>query len=179
MTNRSREQLQFPGVKGRRVEAAFAGGNVTSDGGVLLLRQADRRLGLTAAAARMLHDPRRQASCDHSLLSMIRQRVYGLALGYADLNDHDSLRHDLAWQTAVERDEPAASSPTLSRLENRADRSAAAAFHSLLVEQFIASFDRPPSEVILDFDATDDPVHGRQEGRFFHGFYDCYCFLPL
>ncbi len=179
MTNRNREQLEFPGCKGRRVEAAFKGGDVTSDGGVLLLRQADRLLGLTAAATKVLEDPRRQASCDHSQLSMIRQRVYGLALGYEDLNDHDTLRHDLAWQTAVERDQPAASSPTLCRLENRANRSAAVAFHELLVEQFIASHKRPPKELVLDFDATDDPVHGHQEGRFFHGYYDTYCFLPL
>ena len=171
MTNRSREPLGFPRVKGRRVEADFSGGNVTSDGGVLLLRQADRYLGLTAAAASMFNDPRRQASCGHSLLSMIRQRVHGLALGYEDLNDHDRLRQDLAWQTVVERDKPGASSPTLCRLENRADRSVAMAFHELLVEQFIASFAEPPTELILDFDATGDPVHGCQEGRFFHGYY--------
>ena len=179
MTNCNREQLEFPGCKGRKIEADFSGGNVTSDGGILLLRQSDRRLGLTAAAASMFNDPRRQASCGHSLLSMIRQRVYGLALGYEDVNDHDTLRQDLAWQTVVERETPLASSPTLSRLENRADRSVAVAFHELLVEQFIASFDGPPTELILDFDATDDLVHGCQEGRFFHGYYDSYCFLPL
>ncbi len=179
MTSRSGAQLVFPGCKGRRVEADFSGGNVTSDGGILLLRQADRHLGLTASAARVVADSRRQASCEHTILSMLRQRVYGLALGYEDVNDHDTLRQDLAWQTAVERDTPAAGSPTLCRLENRADRSVAVAFHSLLVEQFIASFDGPPTELILDFDATDDPVHGCREGRFFHGYYDSYCFLPL
>ena len=118
MTNRNREQLSFPGCKGRKVEADFSGGNVTSDAGVLLVRQVDLHLGLTASVAPLVPDPRRQASCEHSVLSMLRQRVYGLALGYEDLNDHDSLRHDLAWQTAVERDEPGASSPTLCRLEN-------------------------------------------------------------
>ncbi len=179
MTNRNRDQLGFPGCKGRRVEADFSGGNVTSDGGLLLLRQADRRLGLTASIARLLSDPRRQASCEHTVLSMLRQRVYGLALGYEDLNDHDSLRDDLAWQTAVERDKPAASSPTLCRMESRADRETAVAIHRVLVEQFIASHPEPPTELILDFDATDDPVHGHQEGRFFHGYYDSYCFLPL
>ena len=179
MTNRNRDQLEFPGCKGRRVEASFEGGNVTSDGGVLLLRQADRLLGLTAAATKLLEDPRRQASCEHIQLSMIRQRVYGLALGYEDLNDHNHLRHDLAWQTAVERDKPGASSPTLCRLENRANREIAVAMHQVLVNQFIASFAEPPTELILDFDATDDPVHGNQEGRFFHGYYDSYCFLPL
>ncbi len=179
MTNRSREQLSFPGCKGRRVEADFSGGNVTSDAGVLLVRQADRHLGLTASVAGVLSDPRRQASCEHGLLSMLRQRVYGLALGHEDLNDHNDLRHDLAWQTAVERDQPGASSPTLSRFENRANRSAAVAMHQLLVEQFIASFAEPPTELILDFDATDDRVHGNQVGRFYQGYYKSYCFLPL
>ena len=92
MTNRNRESLGFPRCKGRKVEADFSGGNVTSDGGVLLVREVDRRLGLTASIARLLSDPRRQASCEHTVLSMLRQRVYGLAAGYEDLNDHDSLR---------------------------------------------------------------------------------------
>ena len=179
MTNRSASQLRFPGCKGRQIEADFSGGNVTSDAGVLLVRQADLRLGLTASVANQFKDSRRQASCQHSVLSMLRQRVYGLAAGYEDLNDHDSLRHDLAWQTAVGRDAPTASSPTLCRLENRADRAMAIAMHQVLVEQFIASYPEPPTELILDFDATDDPVHGMQEGRFFHGYYDHYCFLPL
>ncbi len=179
MTNRNREQLSFPQVKGRRVEADFSGGNVTSDAGILLARQADRHLGLTASIAPLLKDPRRKASCEHSVLSMLRQRVYGIALGYEDLNDHDSLRHDLAWQTAVERDKPSASSPTLCRMENRADRQAAVAMHRVLIEQFTASHAEPPTELILDFDATNDPVHGNQIGRFFHGYYDEYCFLPL
>ena len=109
----------------------------------------------------------------------MRQRIYGLAQGYEDLNDHDTLRHDLVWQTAVERDQPLASSPTLCRLENRADRPVAWAVHQVIVDQFIASFAPAPAELILDFDATDDRVHGQQEGRFFHGYYGDYCFLPL
>lgn len=179
MTICSAEQLSFPGCKGRKVEAAFGGGNVTSDGGLLLVRQADRRLELTSQVDKVLPDPRRQASCEHTQLSMLRQRVYGIAQGHEDLNDQDTLRHDLAWQTAVERDKPAASSPTLCRLENRAGREAAWAIHDILVEQFIASFAEAPGQLVLDFDATDDPVHGRQVGRFFHGYYDQYCFLPL
>jgi hypothetical protein len=109
----------------------------------------------------------------------LRQRIYGLALGYEDLNDHTSLRRDLAWQTALERDEELASSPTLCRLENRVNRQAAFAFHQVLVEKFIASFAEAPAELILDFDATDDRVHGQQEGRAFHGYYGDWCFLPL
>ncbi len=163
MTNRRAAQPELPGCKGRRVEAAFAGGNVTGDGGVLLLRQADRRLGLTSTVAGLLADPRRQASCDHGPLSMVRPRVYGLALGYEDVNDHDSLRQDRAWQTAVKRDTPGAGSPTLSRFDNRAGRKVSLEIHKVLVEQFIASFPEPPTELILDSDATDDPVHGQQE----------------
>jgi hypothetical protein len=146
---------------------------------VLLLRQADRLLGLSEAIARALKDPRRQASCDHDLKSLLRQRLYAIALGYEDLNDHDALRQDVARQTAVERDQSLASASTLCRFEKRVDRETAWRLHEVLVEQFIDSFKRPPKKLILDFDATDDAVHGEQEGRFFHGFYRHYCFLPL
>jgi hypothetical protein len=173
------ELFEFPAVKRRAVQASFTGGNVTSDGGIALLRQVDRNLGLTKQLARVLPDPRQRSRVVHPLRSLVRQRIYGLAQGYEDLNDHDTLRHDLAWQTAVERDVPLASSPTLCRLENRADRQVAWAMHEVLVEQFIGSFAKAPSELILDFDATDDRVHGQQEGRFFHGYYGDYCFLPL
>ena len=179
MTNRSPSQLYFPGCQRRRVEASFSGGHVTSDGGVLLLRQADRKTGLMSAVANAMEDSRRAKSCAHSVLSMVRQRVYGLALGYEDLNDHDTLRDDMALQTAVDRDTALASAPTLCRLENRTGRETAWALHEVLVEQFIASHPSPPKELVLDFDATDDRVHGAQEGRFFHGYYDHYCFLPL
>lgn len=173
------ELFPFPAVKKRAVSASFTGGEVTSDGGITLLRQTDRRLGLTKALAKVLPDPRDPQRIEHPLLSLVRQRIYGLAQGYEDLNDHDTLRHDLAWQTAVERDTALASSPTLCRLENRADRQVAWAVHEVILDQFIASFAAPPTELILDFDATDDRVHGQQEGRFFHGYYGGYCFLPL
>jgi hypothetical protein len=161
------------------VQASFDGGEITSDGGVLLLRQADRLLDLTEAVAQALGDGRRQASCWHDGVSLLRQRVYGLALGYEDLNDHRMLRDDLAIQTGVDRDRVLASASTLCRWENRSDRQSAWRVHEVLVEQFIASFKRAPRKLILDFDATDDAVHGKQEGRFFHGYYDHYCFLPL
>ena len=173
------EVFTFPAVKKRAVQASFTGGEVTSDGGIALLRQTDRRLGLTRALAKVLPDPRAAERVEHPLLALIRQRIYGLAAGYEALNDHDTLRHDLAWQTAVERDRALASSPTLCRLENRADRQVAWAVHAVLVNQFIASFAQAPAELILDFDTTDDRVHGRQAGAFFHGDYGDYCFLPL
>ena len=169
-------QLEFAPFKRRQVNAAFDGGEVSSDGGVLLLRQLERRLRLLQRAAAVLTDPRDPERITHSVADMLKQRVFGLCLGYEDLNDHQELRRDVLLQTAVERDTPLASAPTLCRLENRASRAAAWALHEVMVEQFIASFTEPPSELVLDFDATDDPVHGQQEGRFFH---DQYCFLPL
>ena len=179
VTNCTQKSFQFPVCNRRRVEANFKGGDITSHGGVLLLQQVDRRLGLSEAVARTLDDPRRQASCEHDGLSLLRQRVYALALGYEDLNDHATLRLDLAIQTALGRTEELASSSTLCRWENRADREAAQRMHEVIVEQFIASFTRAPKKLVLDFDATDDVVHGKQDGRFFHGYYDHYCFLPL
>ena len=179
MTKCYQRSFEFPRVNRRIVEARFDGGDITSDGGVLLLRQADRLTGLSDSIARALSDPRRQASCDHDVPSLVRQRLYAIALGYEDLNDHDGLRQDVALQTAVERDQWLASASTLCRFENRADRETAWQLHEVLLDQFIASFKRAPKKLILDFDATDDPVHGEQDGRFFHGYYRHYCFLPL
>ena len=179
MTKCYQRSFEFPRVNRRIVEARFDGGDITSDGGVLLLRQADRLTGLSDSIARALSDPRRQASCDHDVPGLVRQRLYAIALGYEDLNDHDGLRQDVALQTAVERDQWLASASTLCRFENRADREAAWRLHEVLLDQFIASFKRAPKKLILDFDATDDPVHGEQDGRFFHGYYRHYCFLPL
>jgi hypothetical protein len=179
VTNCNQSLFEFPGVKRRKVQVEFSGGDITSDGGILLLREVDRRLGLTEAVNAVIPDPRNPHSITHSQLSLLRQRVYGLALGYEDLNDHQTLRTDSAWQTAVDRDEVLGSQSTLCRFENRVEREAIIDIHKVLIDRFIASFDAPPEELILDFDATDDPVHGMQEGRFFHGYYDHYCFLPL
>ncbi len=179
MTKCYQKSFEFPRVNRRIVEANFDGGDITSDGGVLLLRQADRFVGLSDAIAQALTDSRRAASCDHDLKSLLRQRLFAISLGYEDLNDHDVLRQDVALQTAVERDQSLASASTLCRFENQADRGSAWRLHGVLVDQFIASFKRAPKKLILDFDATDDPVHGEQDGRFFHGYYRHYCFLPL
>ena len=179
MTKYIQAWLRFPGCQCRRVEADFSGGEITGDAGVLLLRQADGVLKLSEAVARVLRDSRRRASCEHASLSLVRRRLYALALGYEDLNDHQGLRRDVALQTAVGRTRALASASTLSRWENRADRAQAWRLHEVLVEQFIESFRHAPRQLVLDFDATDDWVHGRQERRFFHGYYGDYCFLPL
>ena len=171
--------LEFPGFSRRKINLSFDGGDITSKGGAQLLRAADERIGLIKAAARAMGDPRRKRSCVHSLESLIRQRVHAIALGHEDLNDHDALRSDLALQTALCRDEVLASPSTLCRLENRANRETGVALQEVLVERFIVSFSKAPTRLVLDVDATDDRVHGAQEGRFFHGYYDHYCFLPL
>lgn len=168
------------GRLGRRVvEARFDGGSMTSDAGVMLLSKVDQRLGLIAAAARCIADPRDPDLITHRVHEMLSQRVFGLALGWEDLNDHKALRCDVAIQTAIGVDREGASAPTLCRLEKWANRATAVRLHEVLVEQFIASFKTPPQELVLDFDATDCPLHGQQEGRFFHGYYDSYCYLPL
>ena len=172
-------KIEFGRVGRRVVEGCFDGGSMTSDGGVMLLGETDRKLGLLDAAARCIPDPRNPLLVKHAVRDMLRQRVYGLALGWEDLIDHGSLREDVAMQTAIGVEREVASAPTLCRLENWADKRTAWRLHQVLVDQFIASFKKAPHELVLDFDATDNPLHGQQEGRFFHGYYDCYCYLPL
>jgi hypothetical protein len=168
------------GRLGRRVvEANFEGGALSSDGGLMLLRQVDRRIGLSAAVSEALHDPRDPGRVTHSLQALVAQRLYALACGYEDLNDHAQLRSDPLMQTAVGTDGELASSPTLSRLERRVTRADILALNRVLVEQFIAAHDSPPTELILDIDASDIPLHGAQEQREFHGYYGHYCYLPL
>ena len=171
--------IEFARVGRRVVEGRFDGGSMTSDAGVMLLSATDRRIGLIDAAARCVADPRDPLLITHAVRDMLRQRVYGLALGWEDLNDHKALRQDVAMQSAVGVDHEVASAPTLCRLESWAQRATALRLHEVLVEQFIAGFETPPEELVLDFDATDNPLHGQQEQRFFHGYYDCYCYLPL
>ena len=183
MTECTRKSLSFSRLKKQRIVADFEGGRLTSDGGALLLREVDRQLGLTASLAACVADPREPAKITHHLRTLLVQRIFGIALGYEDLNDHQTLRDDplfaiLAGQRP-DPDQPLASPSTLCRFENTVTRESLARLSAVFVEQFIASYDRPPKEIVLDFDATDDLVHGRQEGRFFHGYYDCYCFLPL
>lgn len=179
MTECTQSKLEFPPLNRRKIEAEFSGGAITSDGGVLLLRDIDKKLGLLRAVDDVIPDPRDPRYIIHSQVSLLRQRVYGLCQGYEDLNDHTQLRNDPAIQTAVNRNDELGSASTLCRLENRSSRQVAVKIHEILADQFVASFDQAPKELILDFDATDDRVHGDQAQRFFHGYYDHYCFLPL
>jgi len=182
--------IQFTPLARRQVLAEFDAGAISSDGGVLLLREVDRRINLLDRVDQIIPDPRDPLHIEHDQRTLIAQRVLAIACGWEDLNDHATLRNDLVLQLATDRkasgsqgdvdpDRPLASASTLCRLENRIDRQTCVRINQLLVELFIESHKTPPTEIILDFDATDDPVHGKQEGRFFHGYYDQYCFLPL
>lgn len=177
-------------VCGRRVEVDFAGGTLTSDGGLLLLREVDQRLDLIRRAAEIIPDPRNPLYVVHQQAEMLTSRIFGIASGYEDGNDHDHLRHDAAFQVAAghvpaegqyEEDSkrPLASPSTHCRLENRIDTKTSIRLHELFVDIFLESFSKAPEEIILDYDATDDKIHGNQEQRHFNGFYDDYCFLPL
>lgn len=179
MAKCTNKKINLPVCQKRVVEVQFVDKKITSDGGVLLLREIDRTLKLTARLAKIIPEYRNKDRIIHSLESMLRQRIYSLALGYEDLNDQNMLRNDPALQTAVDRVEALASSPTLCRLENTANRQVAVAINELQVNLFIESFKQPPNEIILDFDATENEIHGNQEKRHYHGYYRCYCFLPL
>jgi Transposase DDE domain group 1 len=193
-TECSADLFGFAAVDGRKVVGGFDGGAITSDAGALLLGAADRAIGLTERFAACFHDTRRAHLIEHEVVTLLRQRVFGIALGYEDLNDHDELRRDpmmavLAGKLAAKREDcaPVAGKSTLNRLElsrlqpTRYHRIShnPIAIKRLLVDLFVDAHERPPQQIVLDLDATDDPVHGEQEGRFFHGYYDCYCYLPL
>ena len=184
----------FAPVEGRKVVAAFDGGSMTSDAGAMLLGATDRVIDLVGRFAGCFVDHRAAELIEHEVRTLVGQRVYGIALGYEDLIDHDELRHDLvmavlAGKLSARRSDcaPVAGKSTLNRLElSRPEPSRyhkisydAAALERLFVDLFLEAHAAPPPQIILDLDATDDPLHGRQEGRFFHGYYDCYCYLPL
>ncbi len=193
MTECSETLFPFEAHFSRRVVAQFAGDWLTTEGGSLLLRQADRKIGLLRRVAGCFRDYRQPERIEHRLEEMLAQRIYGLALGYEDLNDHEQLRQDpLLGVLAGKKDlgEPLAGKSTLNRLEltplgspaaeryNKISYSAAA-LDELLVDLFLEAHSRAPREIVLDLDATDTPLHGRQEARFFHGYYGQYCYLPL
>jgi hypothetical protein len=190
MTECTQSRFTFKGHFSREVVARFDGGTISSDGGSLLLRQTDKRLNLLARFSQCFLDSRDQDRIEHSILEMVSQRVYGLALGYEDLNDHEQLRKDPLFGVLAghaEFDKPLAGKSTLNRLElgtGQQDRYKKITFwkegiDELLVSVFIESQAKVPEQIILDVDTTDLPLHGQQEGRFFHGYYDCYCYLPL
>lgn len=193
-TECSPKAMSFARVESRKVVAGFDGGAITSDAGGLLLGATDRAIRLVERFAACFSDHRRADLIEHEIGTLVGQRVFGIALGYEDLNDHDQLRHDpvmatLAGKFAARRRDcaPLAGKSTLNRLElSRPEPSRyhkishdPQAVEALFVDLFTEAHEKAPEQIILDLDATDDPIHGTQEGRFFHGYYDSYCYLPL
>ena len=193
-TECSADLFGFARVESRAVVAGFDGGTMTSDAGALLLGATDQAIGLVDRFAECFADSRAPELIEHTVRTLVGQRIFALALGYEDLVDHDQLRHDptlavLAGKLSARRKDcaPLAGKSTLNRLElggpelTRYHRIAwdGAKIEALFVDLFLEAHQRPPKQIILDLDATDDPLHGHQEGRFFHGYYDCYCYLPL
>ncbi len=204
MTECKTEQYEFHALGNREVVGHFDGGDITTDGGGLLLREVEQRTGIIRKFAACFRDYRDARFIEHTVEELVAQRIYGISLGYEDLNDHDQLRRDPALAVIVGKQDPKgehrraeqdrgkalAGKSTLNRLELTgveaigADRYKKigrddAAIDQLMVDHFLDAHDRAPVQIILDVDATDDPIHGHQEGRFFHGYYDCYCYLPL
>jgi len=188
-------QLHFEGFEGRQVVGAFDGGAVTSNAGATLLRETDLAIGLTAKVARCFRDGRAAELVVHNMETLVAQRVHAIALGYEDINDHDELRHDPVLGLLSDTLEPKradvatlAGKSTLNRLEHGL-KSGVSRYHKISVidsameqvflDLYVAAHKSAPKRIILDLDATDDPLHGHQEGRFYHGFYRCYCYLPL
>lgn len=189
MTKCKRKRPALKRLRRQAVEVDFNGGTLTSDGGLVLLREVDRRLDLIRRVDQAIPDPRDPFYTAHSQAEILTSRIFGIAAGYEDANDHNQLRHDPAFQVAAGRapaqneygDEhfPLASPSTHSRFENRIDSKTVFRLHEVLIDTFLDSYDQPPEEIILDYDATDDTVHGNQHRKYFNGFYDSYCFLPL
>ena len=194
-TECSQDFFDFASLGSRKVTAAFDGGAITSNAGALLLREADRSTRLSRQAAACFTDGRKQDRIEHAVETLVAQRIHGIALGYEDLNDHDDLRHDpvlglVSGKAEARRSDCAvlAGKSTLNRLEHapktdddryRKLNVDEGAMKRLFVTLFLKSHATPPKRIILDLDATDDPIHGDQEGRFFHGYYKGYCYLPL
>jgi hypothetical protein len=190
MTECNQSEFRFEASGRRGIVARFDGGTISSDGGAFLLRQTDQRLNLLPRLAQCFLDGRNQDLIEHSILEMLSQRIYGLALGYEDINDHEQLRQDPVFGILAGREEleePLAGKSTLNRMELGAgtpDRYKKITFwkeglDELLVQVFLESHWSAPEQIVLDVDTTDLPLHGKQEGRFFHGYYDNYCYLPL
>ena len=196
--------FEFQALNRREVRADFNGGRITSDGGGLLLREVEEQLGIIRQFADCFRDYRDPDQIEHTLYELLCQRIYGLALGYEDLNDHDELRGDPLLAVMAGKPDPTgdrrirrrdqgyalAGKSTLNRLElGPAEGESVSRYKKIVflndqvsnffVDVFLRSHCQPPEEIILDLDATDDPLHGEQEGRFFHGYYNCYCYLPL
>jgi len=179
MTNCTSKPHQFSPLNRKKIEASFTGGAVGNQGGLLLLREIDKKLGFTKQLSKSIDNVRHQGYVQHCVHDLLKQRIYAIAAGFEDVNDHDNLRQDPCFQTLLGRHVNLASSSTLSRFENALSHESLMNFNRRFIEAFIASHKTTPKELILDFDPTNNKIHGQQEERHYHGYYEEYCYLPL
>ena len=174
--------LQFASISGKKVTADFTGGEVTSDAGVMVMRETANKIGIIEQLAQAIHDERHQSYVKHELLELLTQRIFQIICGYEDANDADDLRVDPGFKASCDRlpsEADLASQPTITRFENSITTKDLYRIAEVFVDQFIASYDTPPPAIVLDIDDTDDETHGAQQLSLFNGYYDEYCYMPL
>jgi hypothetical protein len=179
MEKNTKQTMLFKEISGKKVEVDFNGGDVSSDAGLLFLRETESQIGVINKVANAIHDKRHPSYVKHEIVQLLTQRVFQIASGYEDANDSNDLKNDPILKISCEKDDPLASQPTMCRFENAPSRTTLYHIGEVLVDVFINSYDSPPQSIILDIDDTDDPTHGSQQLSLFNAYHDCYCYMPL
>jgi hypothetical protein len=179
MEKNTKQTMLFKEISGKKVEIDFNGGEVSSDAGLLFLRETESQIGVINKVANAIHDKRHHSYVKHEIVQLLTQRVFQIASGYDDANDSNDLRNDPILKISCEKDDPLASQPTMCRFENAPSRMALYRIGEVLVDVFIDSYAKPPKAIVLDIDDTDDPTHGSQQLSLFNGYHDCYCYMPI
>jgi hypothetical protein len=179
MEKNTKQTMLFKEISGKKVEIDFNGGEVSSDAGLLFLRETESQIGVINKVANAIHDKRHHSYVKHEIVQLLTQRVFQIASGYDDANDSNDLRNDPILQISCEKDDPLASQPTMCRFENAPSRMALYRIGEVLVDVFIDSYAKPPKAIVLDIDDTDDPTHGSQQLSLFNAYHDCYCYMPI
>ena len=179
MNKHTNQMMLFKEISGKKVEVDFNGGEVSSDAGLLFLRETESQIGIINKVANAIHDKRHPSYVKHQIVQLLTQRVFQIAAGYEDANDSNTLKHDPILKIACEKDDILASQPTMCRFENAPSRRTLYRIGEVLVDAFIDSYNKPPQSIVLDIDDTDDPTHGHQQLSLFNAYHDCYCYMPL
>ncbi len=179
MSKNTNQMMLFKEISGKKIEVDFNGGEVSSNAGLLFLRETESQVGVINKVAAAIHDKRHPGYIKHQIVQLLTQRVFQIACGYEDANDSNTLKHDPIMKIACEKDDVLASQPTMCRFENAPTRTTLYRIGQTLIDVFINSYNKPPQSIVLDIDDTDDPTHGSQQLSLFNAYHDCYCYMPL
>jgi hypothetical protein len=179
MRKNTNQMMLFKENSGKKVEVDFNGGEVSSDAGLLFLRETESQIGVINQVANAIHDERHPSYVKHEIVQLLTQRVFQIASGYEDANDSNTLKHDPILKISCEEDDVLASQPTMCRFENAPSRTTLYRIGKVLIDVFIDSYDSPPQSIVLDIYDTNDPTHGSQQLSLFNAYHDCYCYMPL